>query len=153
MDIDASTINGGETTNEEGPHECNMHVSFECDPDFPLNHRSPIPQGARLGVYRVITWVSNFIMDEVLANVVCHLASIAHGAVGKLCSMPPPFGIRSPALINHIHFQANYLGFLGRSKVWSEKGGNHNGQNKAPKDGIGTPRSHGVGNLFLKNSS
>ena len=149
MDIHTSTINGGETANEKGFLEPNVHVSLECDPDFPMNPRSTVSQGARFGVYWVITGVSDFITDEVLAYVVCHLSCIAHGAGSKLCSVFPPFGIPSPALVNYIHFQAIDLGMPFCTDIWSENGDRHKCQNKAPNNGIDGLTSHGSKSRYL----
>jgi len=46
VDIDASTVNSGETTDEKGSHKLNVHVSFERDPNFSLNPRCSISQGS-----------------------------------------------------------------------------------------------------------
>lgn len=76
VDIDISTINGGEIANKKGFLKLNMHISLEGYPDFALNPRSSISQGAIFRVYWVVTRINNFVMNEVITNIICHLPCI-----------------------------------------------------------------------------
>lgn len=76
VNINTSTINSSEATNEKGFLEPDVHVSLECDPNFALNPRSSISQGAIFRVYWVVTRINNFVMNEVITNIICHLPCI-----------------------------------------------------------------------------
>ena len=102
VDIDISTINGGEIANKKGFLKLNMHISLEGYPDFVLNPRSSISQGVKFGIYWVVSRINNFVMDKAHTDVVCHLSSIAHRSYGKLWMMFSPFMIKSPTLIDLI---------------------------------------------------
>lgn len=84
VNINTSTINSSEATNEKGFLEPDVHVSLECDPNFALNPRSSISQGVKFGIYWVVSRINNFVMDKAHTDVVCHLSSIAHRSYGKL---------------------------------------------------------------------
>lgn len=82
VDGGASAVDGGEAANEKRLLEHNMHIFWECDPDFGFDHCGAVSERTWAWVYRVVARVRDLVAYEISSHVVGHFSSETNRANG-----------------------------------------------------------------------